>query len=326
MQITKPNMVQLNNFFDNSTKSNHKKMLSLSTDHKHKLDEGKNDPVIAELADMIKAPYDDFQQTYALVVSNYGYYQGKTQQTESLYVDLNYNSKRWDIAVQNSYMDDTPEYTMIFPNKRGTFQKGTYETRLEAVRALEMSLVRFPDLATVLADVQAFRQKIETSRAEQQAIEKRDQDLRIALEEKRTALAKVMHRIFGKLLFIYGDQYTRIEAYYELQYFQRSASAANSDFKIIPANSRVKAMDGIFKETDQFVLSNKGNVPLGFFVTDDELSPTPADMTILQANESQVYSLAELTDGKSTRLLLVVNLSGEQARFSANIVANDSTN
>lgn len=326
MQITKPNMVQLNNFFDNSTKNNHKKMLSFSTDHKHKLDEGKHDPAIAELVDLIKQPYDDFQQTYASVVSNYGYYQGKTQQTETLFNDLGRKVKQWDIAVQNVYMDDTPEYTMIFPNKRGAFQKGTYETRLEAVRALEMSLDRFPDLATVLSDVQAFRQKIEISRAEQQAVEKRDQDLRIALEEKRTALAKVMHRIFGKLLFIYGDQYTRIEAYYELQYFQRSTNTTASDFKLIPANSRVKAIDGIFKEVDQFVLSNKGNVPLGFFVTDDELSPTPADMTILQANESQVYSLEELTDGKPARLLLVVNLSGEQTRFSVNRATNDSIN
>lgn len=324
MQIIKPNMAQLHNFIDNSTKNNHKRMLSISTDHKHKLDEGIAQAEIAELANLMQAPFDHYCELYANMVSNYGYYQGKTQQVETLISNLGRKSKQWDVWVQNVFMDDTPEYIMIFPGKRGVFQRGTYEMRLETVKALEISLTRFGTLAHVLADVQAFKTNLETARAEQQAVEKKDQDLRIALETGRIALAKVMHRIFGKLLFIYGDQYASIEAYYELPYFQRNYTSANATLKPIPANSRLKSLMGLFKETDQFVITNKGNVPLGFFLTDDELSPTPADMTILQANETQTYGVADLTDGKTARMLLVVNLSTDNARYDAALLGDET--
>ncbi len=80
----------------------------------------------------------------------------------------------------------------------------------------------------------------------------------------------------------------------------------------INANSRQQAMEGLFVSTDNFELENAGDNALGFFLTEDELNPTPNDMTVMQPDAKQVFTTSELRDNTTPRKLLVVNLNDKE--------------
>lgn len=62
----------------------------------------------------------------------------------------------WDIAVQNVYKRDTPEYIGIFPNGRKPFNSGKQQDRILAVHDLGVNLTGIATLATIKTDVDAW--------------------------------------------------------------------------------------------------------------------------------------------------------------------------
>ena len=322
MALQDPNWFYLRNVFNNVTSSNYKRMLSLSADHKAKLQQDSaTNPAINTLYLLLLPAFNAYTEKYAEVTSNYGQYRGATSTVETLASELNKQIKNWDIKILNVYDDSTPEYLALMQNGRKPFQSGTYEQRLNAVKALAISLAIYPSLSAVLPLVVAFRDDFEEARNIQQGLEHNDKMLRQELEQAREALAIVMHQIFGHLIALYAATPGIIESYYELQYLKAPAPKENLNPPLnINANSRQQAMEGLFVSTDNFELENPGDTDLGYFVTETDLAATPNDIVFLQPKTKQVFTLAELSDRTTPRKLIVVNLTDKNGQFRTRLV------
>lgn len=325
MAIPTPEWFYLRNVFNNVTSSNNKRMLSLSRDHRDKLfQQSATDPEIEELYLLMQPAYVAFKDQYAKVNNNFALYNSATKQVEILASELNKNIKTWDINIQNVFADDTVEYKGILPNGRKFFQSGTYDQRMSALDQLILALQAYPanpSLSAVLTLVQTFSTNFQEARSKQQGYEGDDSLFRNQLEVTRERLAVVMHRILGKLIFLYADTPATIEAYYELHYLRAAPPSATSAATVdIAANSRLQAMSGIYTQDDEFELANAGTTPLGFFITENELVATPDDLTVMQPGAKQTYTLSELSDGTPSRMLIVVNINNVKGRFRAALV------
>lgn len=219
----------LNNFFDNATKNSFKKMNILATDHHDKLLNNVSNPNIAFLYNRFLPVYQDFKAQYQAVIANTGMYEGHTQIVEAIFAELSSTKiKQWDIQIQGTYLEGTPEYTMLMPNMRKPFQSGGYESRIRECRALALRLQNFSALSAIQQDVTLFTDKAEQARTTQQGYEKGKQDNSALLEENRVKLAKMMHANFGRLIDIYIDNLAYVENYYELQYLRSDNNNINT--------------------------------------------------------------------------------------------------
>lgn len=299
-----------------------KLMLSIARSHRNRLKQGgSTNPDIDALYQLYLPAYNDF---YNLAVSagvNFGKYRGSTSAFEKLVKELSsYRIRKWDIAIQDVYIDEPNEYLKILSKGRRPFQRGAYEERISAIKSLVMSLQDRPNLSHVLSNVQSFLTQIEAARTKQQGIEGQKKELRSKLEHARERLAVVMYRILGQLMYLYPESPSTIESYYELHYFRASRpSAAVAGSRLVAANSSSKALGGIFTNSNQIVIDNTGNTPLGFFITNNQTAPIPQNLTRLQPKTTQTFTLQELTDGNKPLVLMVVNLTAKNGRYRVTV-------
>jgi hypothetical protein len=318
------------NVFNNTSKSNFKRMLLMSRDHHDKLKvEAAGNPTIDALYQAFLPDFTRFKDLYSHVNSNSAGYQGLTMQLENLMVELRgTKAKRWDIMLQNVYDDTTVAYRSVFSNGRAPFQSGPYDMRIAAVQSLSANMAAYPDLAAVKVDVDAFLTNIETARTEQQGGEKRDSTLRADLEDARIALAVAMHRVFGGLIQLYADNTKKIETFYELKYLRASPSKATSGSSTggnaggntvtVAAQSRATALTGTYNVNTAFAVNNTGSVAVSVFLSNDPQAAEPIDASTVAANEVISFTGDELTDGTSPmKYLIVINNNPTAAAVQA---------
>jgi hypothetical protein len=235
----------LRNPFDTATKNSFRLMLIMAKDHLDKLFGNVSDPDIAMIYAFVKPEYDAFMQAFNNVQMNTSAYKSRTMQMENLLLELSgKKAKQWDIGVQGQYLDDTAEYMDILPNRRGAFQKGSYDERVNALDIFAQKLANYPILATVQADVQTFFAQISTARTTQQGLEYQDTQLRKTVENTRIKLATAMHKSFAFLLYKYIDDVSQVESYFELQYIRTTPSTSQSvtyQSFTVPANGKIVA-------------------------------------------------------------------------------------
>lgn len=312
----------LRNPFDNVTKSNFKRMVQLSRDLHDKLFKQSGDLDIQPLYNLLLPQYVSFNKLYAQVQNNWALYQASTLSVENLFAELNRKIKRWEAWILTEFDDSSPEYLSLLPNYKAPFQSGPYDIRLQMLAAFEMGLAAYPQLGNVLLDVQQFRINIEATRTKQQGFEQNDAELRQSLEGARIDLAVAMHRILGGLIQLYAHNTAHIETFFELRYLQAPTPKNNSNNPMltVSGNSRSVAIETKFNDNNTIQLSNTGKVTLGFFITNNENAATPNDLTLLSPNESQTYSLPDLSDGlPEPRFLMVVNLNSEIGKYQFEI-------
>jgi hypothetical protein len=303
----------LRNTFDSVTKSSLKRMLIMATDHHDKLlIESANDPQIAILYQLFLPIYLAFKQAYNDTFQKDAFYQGNTKIVESLFAVLSSQKiRQWDIWIQNEYLDNTPQYLMLLPNGRTPFQSTSYESRINAIVALEANLSSFANLANVLTDVSAFRQQIEQARTTQQGMEKAAANTVKTVEDARVALAQVMQGVFGGLMLHYYKNISQVETFYELKYLRASTGSSSNatptlQSHTIAANSRA-TLFGQLVAGDSITISNTGTVPISCFTCNDVNGNAPVDALILQPGESQTAFADELSNGNGFSWLILLN-------------------
>lgn len=308
------NWFYLRNPFDNVTKTNFKRMLLMARDHRDKLSQYVSDPDIANLYPMLQGAFTHFEDAYSEVNVNGAYYQGNTQILETFMLELRSQKiKQWDIWIQNVYLDDTPQYLMLLPNKRNPFQTGAYELRIDAVKTLEKALANFPALNNVLTDVQTFLQQLNQARTTQQQAETLDQSLRQNLENTRVELAKQMQRIFGFLIYKHYQQPSDITRYYELRYLQspvNTASGLSFSKYTVGANNRISLFDGQLSVNSFITCRIKGQGIVKVFSSNDNNATPPLDALIVSNAQEESFYANEVSDGTGFNWLVIVNESG----------------
>lgn len=317
----------LRNMFDNVTKNNYKRMVSMARDLHDKLLRQNANADILVLYNLMLAEFMLFNKSFVAVSNNWALYQSNTLTVENWFKELTRKTKRWEAWVLTEFDDDSSEYLSLMPNGRADFNKGPYEMRLKSVATLETALGAYPTLNTVLLDVQQFRTDIEAARTTQQGFEQNDKQLRQDLEHARLDLAVAMHRVFGGLIQLYAHDTAHIETFFDMRYLQSTSTKRDKKAAVrtVSANSRSKVLERVFVDNDILQLSNVGNVSLGFFVTNDENAATPNDITLLDAQESQSYTLSDLSDGTTNpHFLMVVNMNDEIGRYQAVLIEENA--
>jgi len=215
----------LGNPFDNVTKNSFTLMNLMATDHHDKLfGKAQTDPQILDVYNNFVNAYDNFKNLFVETLELSGKYQAQTQIVEAKLAELsNKKIRRWDIAIQQLFEDDSPEYKSLLPDFRVPFQNGAYEERIKEVKALWRKLAQFAQLNTVEADVKQFAIELESLRTKQQGFEQAERELSQNLELARIELAAQMMIVFCKLKIIYIYDLKKVETFYDLQYIRRPA-------------------------------------------------------------------------------------------------------
>lgn len=310
----------LQNPFMSVTVNSFKKMMLMGRDHRDKLSRYIADPEIQNLYAIFNPAFTNFENAYSAVNDNAADYKGYTQEFEELMAELVANKiRQWDIWIQNEYLDNTANYQRLLPQGRKPFQTGAYELKIDAVRTLNNSLDRFPNLANTKVDVKNFLDRIDLARTAQQQVEAADQSLRQELEQSRVALALEMHRIFGFLLYKHYKNPADMSRYYEFKYLQAPASSASlvlSKYNVA-ATSQITLFDGLLTANSFITLKNTGNTVLKVFTTNDASAVAPNDITELGVGEKQQFYANELSDGLGYNWLVIINSSNSEAKLEA---------
>ena len=314
----------LHNPFENQTKSSFKKMNVLATDHHDKLSNHLDDPFIADLYHQEFIPaYKYFKETYTSAHANVGKYRKHTQIVEALFAKLSAEKvKKWDILIQVEYMEGTPEYAGLMTNGRKSFQSGSYESRIMAIKTLLNNLSEYSILANVMHDVQTFYNELLSARNAQQQKENDEAFLSIQLEDARKALAKAMYAVFTGLLYKFRNNVAIVETFYELKYLRNSAVASKDvekDAKAVPANGRITLFEGELNENSAINVQNVGNIEYNVYVSETGNGTPPENVKTIMPGTSDVVFVEDISDGTKPNYFVVVNNHSVEGKILANV-------
>ena len=203
-------------------------MLKIGADHTARLAARVGSPADADIQtclDRVQPLFDAFQLAMVTFDVVSGTRKGQTDVLEDLLDELSGERvKRWDVTVQNVYLQGTPQYTQIFPNGRRPFQNGGRDQRILAVQTLAQRLAAFPDFASLQSTVEAFHASLESARNTQQGSEAEISAASDAAESARVALAVAMFANVGRLMEKHAADPDRLGDYFEVALLRTSGS------------------------------------------------------------------------------------------------------
>ena len=255
--MSKKNWIYANNVFLNQTYGSQKKALILFEDTFSKLAAGaQTDRNLFVIHASFRPAYEAYQDLAAKKNKAQNFYEGHTTRLETQLENIGLELRRWEGAVRAVYVEDSAEERMIFPNKRSPFLAGSYESRLNAIKTLAMSLEDFPALAQVQTDVKNFYDNIALIRQKQQEYEGLNAQLSSALEAQRQATCWVLYGVVGQLMHHFQNQSDRICDFFDLSLLRSSSVTGGLAFlsgKVKDANGNpvetaiVKLVEGGFE-------------------------------------------------------------------------------
>ena len=220
----------LTNQFTTTTDGSYKRANILNNDHMSKLTAENADADIAALETRTQPLSTAYGTAYTAWVSAKATYKGHTQLYDSLLDNLSSQKiKEWDIQIQGTYLEGTPEYTMILPDRRGPFQNGGKDDRLSEVQALADRLLSYPALAATQADVAAYATSMQTARDDQQQKEELVAMASDTLEQARLELCTMMYGNLGALMDKYRETPNVIENFWQLDLIRTTGGGGDDD-------------------------------------------------------------------------------------------------
>jgi hypothetical protein len=210
------------NTFEVNTQGSNVKMLSLANDTYAKLQKNISDPVVAA----IMADYDPVYQAYKQIYQNYdvvsGNREGNTLSLQNILTDdLPIEIRKWEGAVRNVYIEDSPEEKAIFPNKRNPFLKSTYDDRISAIGSLRQKLSTDTNFTSLTTQVQSFYNLISSARDTQQQEEGFLEQLSNIRENQRTLMATELYGALGALMNRYKAQPAMVESFFDVSLLRK---------------------------------------------------------------------------------------------------------
>lgn len=220
----------LSNQFEQATRGSFKRCNILNNDHLSKLTSEQIDPVIGALVARTAPLSTAYSSSYSAWISANGTYKGHTMLFDNMLSELSsLKIKQWDIQIQAQYLEGTPVYVMLLPNRRGPFQEGTKDDRLSEVEALAQRLMAYPALAATQMDVNTFATDLRMARDNQQQKEQLVAMASDVLELARLALCTMMYGNLGVLMDKYRDTPDMIENFWQLDLIRRTGQGGNDD-------------------------------------------------------------------------------------------------
>jgi hypothetical protein len=291
------------------TRNNFKKAAIAITDHDDKLNAGIADPKIAAIFNRFHPFRVSFETLFTQWNSAKAGHSGSTRAVKILLKQLSGTKIRaWDVAIQKEYPLDTSTYKGLMPSRRGPFQTGSTDMRIQALDSLVANIGDDAKLRDLKAEIITFTGQLKAARTLQQGKEQVTPDLSGRLERQRVLTTTEMHRDMGSLLEMYADNPARIESYFQVSLIRKRSKAKETEPESIAVTVeplQTLKVEVVFGDTSRFWLFNYSEVPVTVFVS-GEVPVLPANPYILEAGAEAEKDAAELGE-KGSRFLFIKN-------------------
>ena len=310
----------LENQFDNVTKGSNKLMNIITNDHHSRLKAKETDPNIAPLVTRYTPVNVAFSDKYSAWFTGASIYKSTTEVVNNSIEDLRgVKIKQWDIKIQNVYIEGTPEYTAILPNRRKPFQNGGIDERITQVKALRDRLLSYADLADVQTDVSDFYTDLKDKRDLQQQKEGNLETLAGAREAARKACANLMYGNLGVLMDIFKDTPDSITDYWEIQLLQSSGSTPESSpgepiTGTVAANNFNNFHQQALEGNTEILLKNTGTTNL-IFCVNSAANQACSGSGIAVSTGSELLVMRNQLGAESNEFFIVSNPDSVEGSF-----------
>lgn len=206
----------LANTFEVKTRGSIRKIFSFAEHHYGALHGSTADPFILSIYNSFKPVYDDFNDEYTKWKNMTGSKKAAKYDFNLTLLTMRTKLSFWEGKIFAQFPEGTPEATAIFPNKRTPFYKGNHVVRTEAVLTLSEQLGKYPSLAAVKADVDAFHTLLNGKLGRSLGIVGSLGLQYERLEEKRKTLATEMYGNLGLLMHHFKNNPKEIKRFFDM--------------------------------------------------------------------------------------------------------------
>jgi hypothetical protein len=292
------------NPFLHATDNNYSAAMKISTYHDSALSNKQSDPFFLELYNTYHPLHMAYQSAYDDLKSTGGIQQGDTLNLALLLKELAHTRiQQWDVAIQNHYVQNSPEYKKLLPHRRIPFQHGKYLLRVTAVKALSQTIDTDEALADLKTEIDNFYDQLDQAYTYQKGNNSSIKGKRNNLDSAWEAMCIGQYSDLASLMKKFATSPTMIEQYFDLQTIRNNPQVHFTGH--LKAGEIHTIVKHTFDDTDQVILSNQGYPPLKFYLAPDKDLPPDAVFVTLNTGK-QTVSSADL--GKlSNKFLTVLN-------------------
>lgn len=266
------------------------------------------DPFFASLLAAVQVPNTQYVAAYNDWLSQRGVQKSNTGSLKDLLKELSKTKiYDWDIAIQQLYRVNSPQYIALLPYRRVPFQTGSQLDKISAVKALATAIGSDAALQTIKTDVLAFYAKLTAAYDVQKGSISSTGVNSDAVEAARITIAEELYSVLGKLMDYYKVTPDKAAAYFDLQTIRNHEQTI---FKHdIKAAETLLALTHTFEIDEEILLINRGSTALQFALVSSSTEPLANSVINVAANTEQTLKAQDLGKIATCRFLKVYNTS-----------------
>ncbi len=273
----------------------------------------------AGLLATLQPPVQTYDDAYTAWLSKQGSVKGQTKTLTMLLDDLSSNQiQEWDLAIQNVYRQNTPQYIALLPQHRKPFQQGTQQSKITAVGALSLAIGTDAKLQDLKADVDTFQNALVLANASQKDGKSNKSGSSAEVEADRIVLGIVLYGILGQLMDYYKETPEMIATVILVDALRTHEQTVFS--QDVNGGQTKLVFTRTLEDGDQLKITGRGHTALQVALVHEKNDAMPADAFTVQAGEEELV-LPDALGAKGNRYLIIKNLSAtEKGAFTIEIV------
>ena len=219
--------------------------------------------------------------------------------------------QQWDIKIQNVYLQSTPQYKKLLPNRRSPFQSGAQLDRIHSVQSLSKAIGTDIALTTVKADIDSFYAQLDAAYNTQKVSLSTTKMQSKAFETARIAMCNAQFANYGALIQKFAATPETIAQFFDLKILRNSQQVIFTGH--VKPNEVFTVVKHTFTETDEVFIDNTGTTALQFYLAEGK-DQRPTATALLIAPGKHTVSVKDLGANGNTFVSVFnpePNLAGE---------------
>lgn len=308
----------LSNPFLVETEHSFKKAVKLSKFHDSELklamDSG-GDPDFTTLYNRYHPLHLTLQSKYNQWVADGGVQTSQTLNVKQLLLLMTAKVNSWDASVQTVYAIGTVRYKALFPHGHKPFNKGTFNTRIDAVDALSRAIGTDAPLATVKTEVDTYYTQLQDAVTVQQGSMGDTTHSSASLNNARIAAMQMQYADLGFLMNKYFETPEVIKMFFDVETL---TNPEQTMFKghLDPLENH-PVLIHTFVADDELRIKSTGNADVTVYLASTQGGIDSTGITVTAKHERIIKaSDFVITDYATHRYLTIVNISNTtETRF-----------
>jgi len=297
------------NCFLTLTVRNHKRMAKHSTTNYEALKANQNtNPFIKELFLKTAPIYTAYHNLLGGLVSTKAIKKGTVLSFYNYLKSLRIKLKEWDIVIQGTYKEGTPEYIMLFPNGKSFILKGTQEQIVQKFTGFYNNVLANPELDSIKDEVNAHLQTLQAyygSKNEKLSVAN---STTTELDHAYDKMGKTLYCNMLMLTVHFIDDPLEVEDFFDMALLRSHDKDTEEEesliVSILPATSKESGFS--ISETSKYLIMSRSSFSLQYYgaATATEL-PKTAPRELVPGEEVEVSGID--LGAPANRFLIFVN-------------------